>query len=164
MEDNQGTIQEPTKKRTISPNFRKLPGTLAKKTQKALELVNNTNIDPKEALTLVNNGKIPCRESLNNFKKNLDKYRLSHPRMVKLARNVVLDTLKGESREVTQQYFSKTKGEMVEITEQIVPSVTNQLAAAAMVYDRADPIEHRNINLNLNADLSPIDLDKWRNR
>ncbi len=152
----------PKKKRTLPANFRKKHGQLSQKTKKALQLVTTTGIEPKEALTLLNNGKIPNSQTIVNFKRNLDKYRLSNPRMVKLARNVVLDTLKGECREVERETVSKN-GEIVKYTDTLSPTITNQLAAASMVYDRADPVIHQAVNINLNADVDPIDLERWRN-
>ena len=162
MEDSQTVIQQPIiqqivppeltqdhltpKKRTLPANFRKPVGTLAKKTKKALDLVSRTGVSPKEALTLVHNGKTPCYQSLTNFKRNLDKYRLAHPMMDKLARNAVKAVLKD----------GEVNGEKA--------SVSAVLAAASMVKDRTEPIVRQNINLNLNADLSPVDLEKWRNR
>jgi hypothetical protein len=158
------TTTEPKKKRTLPLNCRKKPGTLNRTTKKALSLCATTGIEPREALTLVNNGRIPAKETINNLKVNLDKYRLSHPRMVKLARNVVLETLKGNGRDNVTQAFSKTTGEVVDIVEHLSPSFTNQLAAAQMVYDRSDPVVHQALNINLNAEVSPVELGRWMNK
>lgn len=155
-------INQETKKRKPAPTCRKKPGDLSKKTLKAIELCAASDVDPKVALTILNNGKPPESRTVTRVKNNIEKYRLTHPRMVKLARNVVLNTLKGESREILQKKMSKN-GEVVEFTEQISPTVSNQLDAAKMVYDRAEPTVHQNVNLNLNAELSPVDLEKYKN-
>jgi hypothetical protein len=59
---------------------------------------------------------------------------------------------------------NRKTGEIIEYREVIAPTITNQLAAAQMVYDRADPTVHQAVNINQNADVSPVDLDKWVNR
>jgi hypothetical protein len=51
-----------------------------------------------------------------------------------------------------------------EIKELIYPSHTNRIAAAAMVADRTEPIVRQNVNVNLNADVAPVDLERYRNR
>jgi hypothetical protein len=38
------------------------------------------------------------------------------------------------------------------------------LAAAQMVYDRVQPAIRQNVNLNINADISPVDLGKYASR
>ena len=43
-------------------------------------------------------------------------------------------------------------------------SVSAVLAAASMVKDRTEPIIRQAVNLNINAEVSPVDLGKWINR
>jgi hypothetical protein len=59
--------------------------------------------------------------------------------MVKLAHEAVKDTLQGkEARYDAVKVFSN--GNREEYQEVIVPSYTNKLAAASMIYDRIEPL------------------------
>lgn len=41
---------------------------------------------------------------------------------------------------------------------------SSRVALVNMIYDRHDPVIRQSVNLNINADISPVDLDKYRNR
>jgi hypothetical protein len=109
------------------------------KTIAAINMVN-AGIDPTTALQNVNLTKQISKTAVHNFNKKYQRYLLSNPKIVKLAHQVVENTLKGTTRQVEQQTVNKA-GEIVNYTEQIAPSFTNQLEAAKMVYDRIDPIQ-----------------------
>ena len=150
-------------KKTLPPTARKKPGTLDRKTQKALDLAVNHGVTPKDAYTLVN-GKVPTPATLTRFKQKVSKHSLQAPGMAKLAHQVVKDALMGVGAAVHQQAFDKKTGKVVDFTETIAPTFTNRLVAAAMVVDRVDPLVRRSENLNVNVDCSPVDLEKYRNR
>ena len=142
-------LEQPTnikKKHTLPLNCRRLHGQLTKKTEKALDLIHQTGINPKDALILASNGKIPSNGQIYRIKDKYEKYRLSHPQMDRLARDAVKAVLKD----------GEVNGEKA--------SVSAVLAAASMVKDRTEPIIRQAVNLNINAEVSPVDLGKWINR
>jgi len=130
------------------------------KTQEAAKLVIEHGVDPKEALMLTT-GRIPDSGNLSRFTRKVSKYALSRPGVVKLAHQAALNILKGTPMEIEQQKVNKA-GEIVNYTEKIAPTFTNQAAIIGMVYDRVEPVVRQNVNLNLNADISPVDLDRYR--
>ena len=132
---------------------------LLPKTLEAFKLVE-AGLTPKEALQAVNCTKKISPTSVSVFKRKLKKHQLTSPQTVKLANNQIKRILKGEAREVTQQKATKD-GQVIEYTEQIVPSDTNIIAAASMVYDRYEPVVRQ--TLNVNVDVDPVDLGQFRN-
>ena len=130
------------------------------KTQKALHLLQTHDISPKDALTLAR-GSVPSRDAVTKFKQKAARYSLTRPAMVKLAHNVVKDTLIGQVQSYTTEKIGKN-GQVVTIVETIAPTVTNQLAAAAMVFDRAEPVVRQNVNLNGDIkDFMPVNLGSY---
>jgi hypothetical protein len=139
----------------------KKPGTISRKMKQTLELAVEHGIDPKQAYALVN-GKIPSKATLGRVKDKARRMSLTAPAMVKLAHQAVRDTLEGkEARYDAVKVFSNGKREAYQ--EVIVPSYTNKLAAAAMIFDRDQPIKgqqgdqapsftHVNMNVYLNKD------------
>lgn len=133
-----------------------------KKHQKAAELVINHGVDEKTALMLAV-GKVPDSATLCRFREKVSKYSLSRPALQKLASKAVQDTLQGKVVEIDAVKIL-ANGQKVPYTEKIVPSYTNKLAAAAMVADRTEPIVRQNMNMNVNVDIAPVDLSRYRNR
>ena len=80
--------------------------------------------------------------------------------MQKLAHDAIRQTLRLKPLEISKGMDENGN----EIKELIYPSHTNRIAAAAMVADRTEPITRQNVNLNLNADVAPVDLERYRNR
>lgn len=98
-------------------------------------------VDAKTALLLTNPYKDTIsREAVHKLRQKYKKYSLQTPEIVKLAHGVVRKTLKGEIIEFPAQKVTK-EGFVVDYTETIAPSITNQLAAASMVYDRFEPVK-----------------------
>jgi hypothetical protein len=85
--------------------------------------------------------------SAYNVESKLKRLKLSEPKIVKDAHKVIKNILQG-----------KTWGDVTQIKD------SSALMAANMVYDRFDPKVTQNLNINLNADISPIDLEQWRSR
>jgi len=120
------------------------------KTKRAMDLVVNHGVEPKEALILATGNTTPTPKTVIEFKEKVRKYSLSRPSMVKKAFSAVQETL-------------DMKPILTADGKEIFPSHTNRLAAAAMVADRVEPMVRQNVNLNINADISPVDLDRYRN-
>lgn len=80
---------------------------------------------------------------MNRLKQKYKQHTLTQPKIVKSAIKAVTDTIN-----------------MVEVNG-VMPSVTNRLTAAQMVLDRAEPIITKNLNINANLDISPVDLTKY---
>jgi hypothetical protein len=142
----------------IDSSGRKRPK-LHGKTEKVLNLAVNHGVAAKDAFIFVN-GKPPSAGTLTSLKDKIAKYSLTAPGMVKLAHNALRDTLKGK-----EYGYDAVKilgnGEKIPYTEKIIPSYTNKLAAASMVFDRVEPIINRNVNLNINAEVDPVDLSEF---
>lgn len=153
--------EKPQKQRTAAQNSGKKPGTLSRKTKTALNLAINHGVDPKTAITLASGGITPSATAVSNFKAKVAKYSLQAPGMQKLASNVVKDVLKGKVVTYSTQKAVAGVGIVdMEITER--PTFTNQLAAAAMVMDRVEPIVKHNINVNANLDFLPFSLESLK--
>ena len=141
-------------------NITNNPQNYAQKTLTAIGLVN-AGLDPKEALKAVNYKHDIRPETVSRFKKKVNKYSLTHPKLVKAANNQVRRILSGERREIEQQKVTKD-GQVVNYTEVIAPSDTNILAAASLVYDRYEPVIKQAATINI--DISAINLDDYRNK
>lgn len=134
---------------TITPEIVQDEPRLYGKTREACKLIVEHGVDPKTALALVSGNTTPHRDTVARLREKSNKYALSRPSMVKKAFTAV--------QEVLDMKPIKTKD-----GKEIFPSHTNRLAAAAMVADRVEPIVKQNVNLNINADISPVDLDRYR--
>ena len=118
-------------------------------TQAALKMMDS-GVDARTALQIVNNTPKPARSTVQSLKAKYRQYSLTHPKLVKLAHNAVKDCL------TDQPILSKrTDKQGNEIIEENVPTWANKIAAATMVYDRAEPTrgnpEVVNNNLTINA-------------
>lgn len=99
----------------------------------------SSGVDARTTLMLTNPLKDKVStQGIHALKQKYKRWSLQSPEIVKLAHQVVRKTLKGETIKYTQQKVTKS-GEIVTYTETIAPSITNQLAAAGMVYDRYEP-------------------------
>lgn len=78
-------------------------------------------------------------------KTKLNKLSLKHPKMVKSAASVVKNILSGQPFGAVDKIKDSTA-----------------LQAAQMVYDRVEPAIRQTANLNLNCDISPVDLEAYR--
>jgi hypothetical protein len=105
----------------------------AQKTLDAMALVQ-AGLKPKEALKAVNYTNKISDRAVSSFNKKFRKHSLTHPKLVKLAHNAVRDCL------TDQPIISKrTDKQGNEIIEENAPTWANKIAAASMVYDRAEP-------------------------
>ena len=91
----------------------------------------------------------------------INKLSLKHPKMVKSAARIIKDVLDLKPIEVERTAVTKS-GQVIDYTDNIYPTHTNALTAAAMVYDRVEPAIRQTANLNVNCDISPVDLSQFR--
>ena len=145
-------------------------GALDKRTRKALKLITQHGLDPREAYTLVN-GREPGKEAVTRLNRNAAEYSLQTEEMRRLSARVVENALRGKPLKTTRPLIDKAtglplrddQGQPIEIIEKQYPSHTNMLGAASMVQDRVDPVVRQNLNVNVNlADFLPFELDKYR--
>ncbi len=113
------------------------------KTLDAARLVQ-AGLTPREALQHTNMSNRISGDAVTKFKKKLLKYSLTDPDMVKPARNVLKDILQGKPRREDHTKATPA-GEVVEYTDNVYPSHSNQIAVAAMVYDRYDPVRQAGV-------------------
>ena len=142
----------------ITETGRKQPK-LLKKTLLEMKLMD-AGETAENALKIVNNKDKVHKQSVYALERKYKKYSLSKPNMAKLANNQVKRILKAEPRE----RIKDTKiidGQVVEIKEEIVPSDTNILSAAMMVYDRYEPT--RSQESSGDTYNTYIDLSNYRN-
>ena len=110
----------------------------------------DAGVDPKTALMLTNRKDKISDVAVYKLKEKYKRYSLTRPKTVKLAERAVLDVLEGKEIEYTAQKVTKT-GEVVDYKEKIVPSASNKLAAAAMVYDRYEPVKQQDQQVTSNT-------------
>ena len=108
-------------------------------------------LSAEDATKLVKNKDKLSPNAKTKINKKYEKHSLAKPAMVKLAHNAIQDTLK--------------MAEVVDSTGNVsIPSHTNRLAAANMVMDRAQPVVRQNLNLNIKADIDPVDLTNYMSK
>ena len=133
---------------------------MTSRTRQAMKLVLEHQVEPKDALILAH-GRAVDRSAVTAFKAKVARYSLTRPAMVKLAHDVVKNTLSGQVDTYTTQKLHRD-GTVMTVTETLVPTHTNKLAAAAMVFDRAEPVIRQNVNLNGDLkDFLPVMLDDF---
>lgn len=125
-------------------------------TDSAIALIDLADLPPKQAaFAILKENGMKTQEAANvlgykpfsayNVNAKLNKLKLNNPKIVKDAHNVVKNILKGEA----WGCIDKIKD-------------SSALMAASMVYDRFDPAVKQTANLNMNVDISPVDLDRWK--
>ena len=128
---------------TVTPDIVEKRPKYYGKTKRALDLVANYGMEPKEALIMATGNTSPTSKTVLEFKEKVRNYVLSQPSMVKLAHKAVKDVL-------------GMKPIVMGDGKEIIPSHTNRLAAASMVYDRVEPVIRQNMTLNVNANLRDL--------
>lgn len=103
--------------------------------QLAYQMLRQSNVPPQKASKAV--GYHPSYGY--HLDKKLQKYSLKTKKMVNLAHKAVKETLEMKPLEIEHERVLKT-GEVVKRKEKILPSHTNRLTAAQMIYDRIEPI------------------------
>lgn len=125
------------------------------KTITQLRMMDN-GVDALTALQLTNNKTNIAPITKYKLQEKYKRYSLLQPSMRKLAHNAVKDCL--TDTPITQVKKDKQGNEII---EEIAPTWTNKLAAAAMVYDRVEPVVRQMQSINI--DISAINLDDYRN-
>lgn len=139
----------------------KQPGKLLQKTLDAIKLCE-AGLSPREALQCANMTTRISAGAVSNFKAKMKKHSLTDPGMVLAMSSQVKRILKARARQEGHTKVTAT-GQVIYYTDNVYPTDSNILAACAMVADRVEPIIHQVANLNLNVDLSPVDLSGWDN-
>ena len=129
------------------------------KTNLALKIMQ-TGETAEEALKLTNGKEKICERSVYKLKERFKKYSLTQPSIVKSANFQVKRILKSEPRESIKYHMDGDK-KVVDSVQEILPSDTNILSAATMVYDRYEPLIQRSININASLDIHPVDLSNY---
>lgn len=138
-------MSDDAKTATIEPETLPKEPRFYGKTKRALDLVTEHGVDPKDALILATGNQNVTSGAVSHFREKVRKYSLSRPAMVKMAHQAIKETLAMKPVDIGDG-------------KQMFPSHTNRLAAAAMVADRAEPIVRANLNINADVE-APIDLD-----
>ena len=122
----------------VKPSDLVFPQKYTKKTKIALKLLAMGET-AENALRLTNAKDTINRETVKVLEEKYRRWTLSSPTMAHLAHSQVKRILKSIPRRVKKEVVLKN-GQTAEIIEQIVPSDTNILSAAMMVYDRYEPV------------------------
>lgn len=123
--------------------FRKQAGHLCKTTMEAVKLSAQYDIPPDQAYQALN-GRLPAPDTLKRMEKHIEKWSLHHPASLKAASKSIKAFAAGQE------------------VNGIKPKDSTVLAAATRIVDQTDPVIKRSENLNINADLHPVDLAKYR--
>lgn len=141
--------------------------------RKALAILTDNGLTTAEAgKALEYKGK-----SVYDSKTRLNKHNLSNRKLGSLAFKAVKETLKMKPLKTNEfKICPACKNDMEKVLScpickgngilrtEIFPSHGNRLEASKMYYDRADPAVSINHNLNVNVDISPVDMSKYRNK
>jgi len=123
----------------------------------AFEILRENGLNPGRAAQALGMAK----QSGYEIAKQLDKrYDLTSKKYIKLASQVIKNTLSGDARLDPKTLVTKD-GQIVDYIDKTYPSVTNQIAVAQMVYDRVQPLIQRSINLNASIDIHPVNLKEF---
>mgnify|MGYP003395182586 CR=1 FL=1 len=130
-----------------------------KKTEMALKMLA-IGETAETALELVNQKKV-SKQAARNLREKWKKYSLTAPSMAKSAHSQIKRILASEPREA-RKYHMEGEREVVDSIQEILPSDTNILSAATMVYDRYEPVVQRSVHLNVDLmDIHPVDLARY---
>lgn len=137
----------PTKKK---PKETKPPQSMTANTVAIMKHMDN-GVSIEDSVKLVKGKNKIHPNTKTNIKKAYERYSLTKPKVVKLAHDALLDTINMVEVVDSQGNVSK-------------PSHTNRLTGINMVLDRAQPVVRQNMNVNVNADIDPVDLSVYLNR
>lgn len=129
------------------------------KTINAIKMVQ-AGIDPKTALQAANLTDKVSDRAVQKLKAKVRKYSLNDDSTAKLANTQLKRILKGKPREVTQEKVTRD-GQKVNYIEKIIPTDSNILAAASLVYDRYEPVQRSTEDLGQQVtfiDLSTVNV------
>ena len=140
-------------------------GQVTAKVAATVKMVAEHGLDVKSAMRLAGYPENIPEKTLSYMKSKVAKHCLTAPGMVKLAHSAVRDALAGRGVETLKQEIDPKTGKMKEIKEiTALPTATNRLAAAQMIYDRIEPIKGQQGNqapqftqVNINLYSNPAD-------
>ena len=145
------TLPKKLKKRGIKP------GQVLPKTTAALQLMD-AGIGAREALQITNLKKNISASTVCKLKNKYIKHSLTQPVVVKSAYSQVRRILQSEPREAIK-YRMDGETKVAESIQEILPSDTNILAAASMVYDRYEPVVQQSVHVDMI--IHPVDLSEY---
>ena len=134
MAEHDPSIRPPDKSR-MSP-----------KTEAVCTLIN-AGKDPAEAYKMINPGKELSRANKHELKRKANALALQDPKRVKAAQKAIDSILRG-----------KKIGDVKSI------QTSDIISAVKMIADRVDPVVSHNVNINANAEISPVDLSAYLNK
>jgi len=106
----------------------------------------SSGLNAAEAVRCVDGIEKPSARRVKRAEEMFERFSLAHPELVNAAQKVVKDAMEFKPK--------VRKGKV------ITPTYAQALEAAKMVLDRADPVINRNLNVNINVD--PVDLSRYR--
>lgn len=112
---------------------------LRQKTIDAIRYVE-AGLDPRDALQAANLTKHISDQAVSKFKEKVKRYSLTQPSIVSSAGFQIKRILKARAREEAHQKVTK-EGQVINYIDNVYPTDSNILAAAAMVYDRYEPVQ-----------------------
>jgi hypothetical protein len=112
---------------------------LLKKTLAAFKMVD-AGISPREAIETVNLKSHMTDAAVSRFADKYKKYGLNNEETAHLASRQIKRILRARAREEAHTKVTKD-GQVIDYTDNIYPTDSNIIAAAAMVYDRYEPIK-----------------------
>lgn len=145
------------------------------KTMKAFELMDR-DVSIKDAHKLATGIEKPHPQSIYDLKSKYEKYLLSKESTVRLASKVMINTMKMkpvESKSLEtcpgckagkDKPSCEVCGGLGAVITLIYPTHSNAVEVAKEVHSRIDPVVRQSMNLNINADVDPVDLAAFRTR
>ena len=106
----------------------------------------NTGMDVEDAYKMIKPKKELTRANKHELKRKANALALQDPKRVKAAQKAIDQILAG-----------KVVGDAKTV------NTSDILAAVKMVADRVDPIVNQSLNINVNAEISPVDLSAYLN-
>ena len=116
---------------------------LAKKTVEALELVFDHGIEPRKALIMASGNPRPHYNTVHQFKAKCKKWGIERPAAQKIAHTALIQFAAGRP------------------VNGIEPKSIDVRAAAERIIDQTTPVMRRTEALNINMDISPVDLSRY---
>lgn len=123
------------------------PIPITERTETMFKLMD-TGMPIETAYAVVHPNKKLGKHNKDSMMQKHKRWSLTNPKLVKAAYQALQDTV------------SMLPVQCGDAT--VIPTISNRLTAAQMIVDRAEPIINKNLNINANLDVSPVDLDKYR--
>ena len=134
-------------KNPATRNRNKLPpkqkGMLCKATLEACKLSAEYEVPPVQAYQAIT-GRIPAPTTVKRMETEIERWSLKHPTSLKSASQSIKKFSKGHD------------------VNGIKPNASTVLAASQRIVDASDPVIKRSETVNVNIQVDPVDLSKYR--